>query len=772
MESGIKPSSLSVCREFCGKFARGKCRTHENLILFLLNHPSSRAKIEDWIESEESKQRSTYSAENTHDDCHGGGRDYSKEASSKPNTTGSATSDFTPFKSNAISEKERELGNECFKNKDLLGSLLHYNEAIKFAPCPKLPDASHAKENENGGVNTFAIALANRSAVYFELGSSHYDKSVKDADLALRYGYPERLKAKLLCRKASIYAKQGKIEIAQKCLDLVKAGATNWEEFGASGESRSGKSQSVTKDENVCKKQISLPPGVEAKICETQKQIDRLKIMNASGGLKEEEESNTTNGVNLGNDWKENANFVSASEKVAIEPTKDTSERHVVAVDDLEAGDVVFKEKPYASVLLPEFYNSYCYHCHKSLPENDEYFFPCFRCSQVKFCDEICKGASESYHYNECTWLDLMNSVGIGHLAVRIILTAGVENVLHCVQRHSEMADVRNLNIFSKGADKYSRVYSLLDHVNDMYEEDLFQYALAASFLTRFLQSKTSFFNGISVENQMKVGGALLRHTCQLVCNAHAITDILPDTLVKCVVDENQKRIATAIFPAASIMNHSCNPNISFFFQDGKTLIVKASKPIKKNEIVYNCYGPHFRRMPRAERQEILQQQYFFDCSCDACNHELQTKCSFADQFEAFSCEKCESPISPANNPIVHCSSCGQTQSMKAKFDTMNAVGDLMNKGQYFLDTDSLKAATEAFEACYSLAVRALYRHNSTYGQICDSLARCYVMAGKPNEAQKFLKSSLEYVKVRFGEDSVEYTRELSKYESILSQSV
>ncbi|ODM97274.1 SET and MYND domain-containing protein 4 [Orchesella cincta] len=623
-----------------------------------------------------------------------------------------------------------------------------------YRECPLSPDGP---VDENG--NTFAIALANRSAVYYELGSSYYDKSVKDADFALRYGYPERLKAKLLCRKASIYASQGKLEKAQKYLDIVKTGA-----MVADMENRNGKS-SVKKDEKVCKKQTYLPPGIDVKIRETQKQIERLKIAEVSGAPKGECKTAANEG-HLENGWKENPAFENASERIAIKASTSTIGRHVVAVDDIKAGDLLFKEEPFASVLLPEFYDSHCYHCHKSLPENDEYFLPCLHCSQVKFCDEICQSSSEPYHSIECTWLNLMYSVGIAHLAVRIVLTAGVDNILHCVKHHVEISNVENLEIFKNGGDNYRRVYSLLDHIDDMYEEDLFQYSLTASFLTRFLQTKTSFFQGISEDNQLKIGGAMLRHICQLVCNAHAITDVLPDTQVKCVVDENQKRIATAIFPAASIMNHSCNPNISFC--NGKMLMVKASRAIKRNEDVYNCYGPHFRRMPRDERQEILQQQYFFDCSCDACRLELQTKSSFADQFQAFNCENCENPLQPSSAPVVQCPSCGQNQSMKAKFDMMNSVCDLMNKGQYFLDTDSLEAATEAFEACYKLAVRVLFRHNSTFGQVCDSLARCYVMAGKPNEAKKFLQHSLEYVKERFGEDSAEYNRELSKYESVL----
>jgi len=86
------------------------------------------------------------------------------------------------------------------------------------------------------------------------------------------------------------------------------------------------------------------------------------------------------------------------------------------------------------------------------------------------------------------------------------------------------------------------------------------------------------------------VGALLLRHVCQLVSNAHAITGIVrssSQSTVDCVdsmdharvlssgrtftrdegsstaVDVSQQvRLATAIYPTASLMNHSCDPSI------------------------------------------------------------------------------------------------------------------------------------------------------------------------------------------------------------------
>lgn len=41
--------------------------------------------------------------------------------------------------------------------------------------------------------------------------------------------------------------------------------------------------------------------------------------------------------------------------------------RHFVASTKIEYGELLIFENPFASVLLPEYYNSFCYHCYVPL---------------------------------------------------------------------------------------------------------------------------------------------------------------------------------------------------------------------------------------------------------------------------------------------------------------------------------------------------------------------------------------------------------------------
>lgn len=64
---------------------------------------------------------------------------------------------------------------------------------------------------------------------------------------------------------------------------------------------------------------------------------------------------------------------------------------------------------------------------------------------------------------------------------------------------------------------------------------------------------------------RLYLGGLILRHINQLVCNAHAITALIKfgsGSGSGGVVTQKQVRIATAIYPTASLMNHSCDPTI------------------------------------------------------------------------------------------------------------------------------------------------------------------------------------------------------------------
>lgn len=69
------------------------------------------------------------------------------------------------------------------------------------------------------------------------------------------------------------------------------------------------------------------------------------------------------------------------------------------------------------------------------------------------------------------------------------------------------------------------------------------------------------------------IGCLLFHHSQQMACNVHAITAIVSTSNDKTnlkthypskehVVSREQKRIATAVYPTASLLNHACDPDV------------------------------------------------------------------------------------------------------------------------------------------------------------------------------------------------------------------
>ena len=73
----------------------------------------------------------------------------------------------------------------------------------------------------------------------------------------------------------------------------------------------------------------------------------------------------------------------------------DNEGRFIEAKGDIDPGDVVLIEKPFASVLMEEHYNSHCHHCFVRFTNP----IACLYCTLAVFCGEECRQkAWSSYH--------------------------------------------------------------------------------------------------------------------------------------------------------------------------------------------------------------------------------------------------------------------------------------------------------------------------------------------------------------------------------------
>ncbi|RWS18707.1 SET and MYND domain-containing protein 4-like protein, partial [Leptotrombidium deliense] len=100
--------------------------------------------------------------------------------------------------------------------------------------------------------------------------------------------------------------------------------------------------------------------------------------------------------------------------------------RFIESTTNVNSGEVLIVEKPFASWIKPSLRNYYCHHCLKSLPTN---VVSCEKCDAL-FCSTNClEGSDSNYHKIECSLSKALQPISKGHLALRIIFVAGMDNV-------------------------------------------------------------------------------------------------------------------------------------------------------------------------------------------------------------------------------------------------------------------------------------------------------------------------------------------------------
>jgi SET and MYND domain-containing protein len=72
--------------------------------------------------------------------------------------------------------------------------------------------------------------------------------------------------------------------------------------------------------------------------------------------------------------------------------------------------------------------------------------------------------------------------------------------------------------------------------------------------------------------------------------------------------------LGTSLDIAASLMNHSCDPN-AFVVFEGNVLCVRSMRKLAAGEEITQCYTDV--DMDVLLRRQALKSEYFFDCCCE-----------------------------------------------------------------------------------------------------------------------------------------------------------
>ncbi|XP_023575701.1 SET and MYND domain-containing protein 4 isoform X2 [Octodon degus] len=672
----------------------------------------------------------------------------------------------------------REEGNKKFQEKNYSEAAVLYSKGV-----------SHSRPN----TEDISLCYANRSAALFRLGQ--YETCLNDIIRALTHGYPERLRPKLLLRKAECLVTLRRLKEASQTISDLESN------FTAKPSPAASPFQIL--QENLC----CLKMKIQGK-----ENLPETFPMTLTKDFE---------GVDL---TEENEEISSASSSVCLctDPLKG---RCLIATKDIVPGELLVKEDAFVSVLnpgkmppLPQGLESRWdtrvtngdLYCHKCL-QHTLAMVPCHGCSYAKYCSQECmQQAWELYHSIECSLGGLLLTLGVFcHVALRLTLLARFEDVHKVVRRicdeinnkdvclpeskslvetfnycqgeREEIGEVvqtqiPGCNLNGKYENNYNAVFSLLAHTENHSPEHKFLCALSVSALCRQLEaaSPPALTTGLKAAVTPELCAdlnvwavAMLRHLLQLQCNAQAITTIQhTGSKESMIADSGQVRLATGIFPVVSLLNHSCSPNTSVSFT-GTVATIRAAQQIKKGQEIFHCYGPHESRMSGAERQQKLRSQYFFDCSCPACHCE-EPRAAAGPRWEAFRCNSCRALLQ--GDDVLSCGNraCPESISRNHLASQVQDLQQQVEMGWKLLRNGKLEQAIMWLLRCREDAESFLSAEHAVVGEIEDHLARAYAALGDWKKSATHLQKSLQVVEVHHGSSSVEMGHELFKLAQVL----
>ena len=523
---------------------------------------------------------------------------------------------FKP-KCKKLSENARNLGNKHFGNLKLHDAMISYSESISLA------------ENSS---KELALGYGNRSAVLFENGE--YALCIADIKEALLTKYPCERQYKLYERLSKSYLELSlydhATEALNQCLHYIKI-------------------SDLAEDQ----KNAKLNSVLELiKSCQDNFSSSYLNIQNSCYVVRPP--------VLL----KKNATYPSASESFKIVSTSSKG-RHAIANRDIMAGETIIIEKPFASLCLPECYNTHCYNCLTRFKIN----YPCRFCSTVNYCSTLCEEQSwQSFHSFECEYLDgLVNEdVGLAHLAIKIITNVGL-NALLSFKEVDNFLEVSQFN-----SKDYNSIYSLNGNTKLRKPGDLFRRTLLSIFIGKIL-----FLSKFCSADNLKIVCAhLLKQIQMLPCNAHEVSELqLKGSNFK---DSELKEIGSAVYATLSLLNHSCDPSVvRHCYSD--TCVLRAIKHIKEGEEIVDNYGFLYAVELKVNRQAHLLEQYYFKCQCVACSNDWPLYQDLVAEMPTFICSKCYKKYKFDSNCCVIDKEVSNFQSLHSAYSS--AMVDVLENG-------------------------------------------------------------------------------------------
>ncbi|KAJ8260774.1 hypothetical protein COCON_G00164970 [Conger conger] len=253
--------------------------------------------------------------------------------------------------------------------------------------------------------------------------------------------------------------------------------------------------------------------------------------------------------------------------------------RGLKAAKELLAGEVVFAEPSFAAVVFDSLSQYVCHSCFRQQKK----LHRCGQCRFAQYCDRTCQRACWEEHKQECN-------------AIRKNGKAPNENVrlaarvLWRMEKDGGVASDSQLTTLE----------DLEDHVADMPEEDLKELKIDVH---NFLDYWPSGSRQHTVDSISHILGVIN-------CNGFTLSD-----------QRGLQAVGVGIFPNLCLVNHDCWPNCTVILNHGKIELRSLGTIAEGQELTVGYVD--FLNVSQ-DRQKLLKQQYFFDCTCTHCSQHTK----------------------------------------------------------------------------------------------------------------------------------------------------
>lgn len=313
-------------------------------------------------------------------------------------------------------------------------------------------------------------------------------------------------------------------------------------------------------------------------------------------------------------------------------------------------------------------------------------------------------------------------------------------------------------------SDSYLSVYHLTTNSNKMKLQTQCVNTHNSLLATEVLEKQTEFFQGIPQDQQLNfkdfIAALMIRHIEAVSVNSVGIGEVkgldnvsLEDfyqrfspqgrsLLIEFLSLDN---FASAIYPVFSLMNHSCDPNVTRINDaTNGTAITISYRALKKGEPLLVCYiSSSFTYSPKLARQAELMELYHFKCNCTACHHDWPV---FEDANQSnftFCCPRCATKFPDVQRGASNeefqkcvlkdsdyqCKLCGKSFSAADLAHGLEVFSGKASDAQQLLWKNKLRESLAKFRGCLEY-----YQYHLT-----PPYAQRYVIEGHLREAMALI---------------------------------